>query len=283
MDIQLVLEISAIATGISAVIGYITFHKSSGLTYVTQERKEWRDAIRNIAAELEKCSYKKRRQVLVELKTRINAYGMEGQDELKDAHIWKLIQEIEECRPDQYEELKSQMEKYLSALLKYDWERSKKEVYGNAMKRLGYVFLLVAAALFTCGLALLVEDESKLHLLTISTVVEILVMIIGTVMLIEQLSVTSMIYKRGKSMCSYIVGRFAIMVFYIGAGAKIVSAVPSHTISYPCIAASVVVAIFAVGILTIEDFLELSGEAQYCRLVQDLQRDKQEIQKKQSR
>ena len=84
-------------------------------------------------------------------------------------------------------------------------------------------------------------------------------------------------------MCSYIVGRIAIMVFYIGAGAKIVSAVPSHTISYPCITASVVVAIFAVGILTIEDLLALLGEAQYCRLVQDLQGDKQEIQKKYSR
>lgn len=39
MDMQLVLEISAIATIISAGISYITFRKSSSLTYVTQERR----------------------------------------------------------------------------------------------------------------------------------------------------------------------------------------------------------------------------------------------------
>lgn len=57
----LVLEILAIATIISAGISYITFRKSSNLTYITQERKEWREAIRRIAEKLEKCSYKKRK------------------------------------------------------------------------------------------------------------------------------------------------------------------------------------------------------------------------------
>ena len=49
MDIQLVLEVSAIATVISAIISYLTFRRSSNLTYVTHERKEWREAIRKIA------------------------------------------------------------------------------------------------------------------------------------------------------------------------------------------------------------------------------------------
>lgn len=57
MDIQLVLEVSVIATLISAGMSYLTFRKSSSLAYVTQERKEWREAIRRIAEELETCPY----------------------------------------------------------------------------------------------------------------------------------------------------------------------------------------------------------------------------------
>ena len=62
MNIQLVLEISAVVTVISAGISYITFRKTSSLTYVTQERKEWREAIRRITEELEHCPYKKRKK-----------------------------------------------------------------------------------------------------------------------------------------------------------------------------------------------------------------------------
>ena len=75
MDVQLVLEASAIATIMSAGISYFTFRKSSKLTYITQERKAWRTEIRKIAEELEMCSYIDRKHVLVKLKTRINAYG----------------------------------------------------------------------------------------------------------------------------------------------------------------------------------------------------------------
>ena len=58
MDIQLVLEMSALVALVSAVISYVTFRKSSGLVYVTQERKEWRDSIRLIAEKLETCTQK---------------------------------------------------------------------------------------------------------------------------------------------------------------------------------------------------------------------------------
>ena len=52
MDILMILELSAIATVICVGISYVTFRKSSNLTYVTQERKEWREAMRRIAEEL---------------------------------------------------------------------------------------------------------------------------------------------------------------------------------------------------------------------------------------
>lgn len=152
MDIQLVLEISAIATIISAGISYITFRKSSSLTYVTQERKEWREAIRRIAEELEKCSYKKRKKVLVQLKTRINAYGLNSKNELNDVHIWKQIQKIEACKEEEYDDLKNQLILYLSLLLKYDWERSKKEVHGEPWKIVGNMFAIAALIFLEIGL-----------------------------------------------------------------------------------------------------------------------------------
>ena len=149
MDIQLVLEVSAIATVISAIISYLTFRRSSNLTYVTHERKEWREAIRKIAEDLEKTPYENRDNVLVKLKTKINAYGYDGKDEVKDAHIWKLIERMEKCEEaEDYIPLKKRMAFYLSALLKYDWERSKKEVYGNVLQFIGRIFAVVAFALF---------------------------------------------------------------------------------------------------------------------------------------
>ena len=151
MDVQLVLEVSGIATVISAGMSYLTFRKSSNLTYITNERKEWRDSIRKIADELEKSSYKEREQVLVRLKTRINAYGEESKDKVKDAHIWKLIKEIEKCKKNEYDRLKKKMIFYLSVLLKYDWERSKKEVSGNALQFMGRIFAIVAFILLTVG------------------------------------------------------------------------------------------------------------------------------------
>lgn len=153
MDIQLVLEVSAIATVISAIISYLTFRRSSNLTYVTHERKEWREAIRKIAEDLEKTPYENRDNVLVKLKTRINAYGYDGKDEVKDAHIWKLIERMEKCEEaEDYIPLKKRMAFYLSALLKYDWERSKKEVYGNVLQFIGRIFAVVAFALFFIAL-----------------------------------------------------------------------------------------------------------------------------------
>lgn len=159
MDIQLVLEVSAIATVISAIISYLTFRRSSNLTYVTHERKEWREAIRKIAEDLEKTPYENRDNVLVKLKTRINAYGYDGKDEVKDAHIWKLIKRMEKCEEaEDYIPLKKRMAFYLSALLKYDWERSKREVYGNTLQFIGRIFAVVAFALLTVGLFQEYED-----------------------------------------------------------------------------------------------------------------------------
>ena len=131
MEMQLVFEVSAIASVIGAIISYITFRKTAKLKYITKERKEWRDSIRKVTERLEKCSYNNRRTVLVILKTRINAYGIMNRNQLYDSHIWETIYEMEQCKKKDYLQLKEKLIEYLSLLLKYDWERSKKEVYGE--------------------------------------------------------------------------------------------------------------------------------------------------------
>ena len=93
---------------------------------------------------LELCPYDKRNQILVSLKTRINAYGIDQNNLNADAHIWKLIDKINICREEEYANLKEQLINYLSLLLKYDWERSKSEVYGEPIKILVYTIYLFA-------------------------------------------------------------------------------------------------------------------------------------------
>lgn len=139
MDIQVVLEASAVATVIGAVISYLTFRNSSKLTYITQERKEWRAEIRKIAEELEDCSYKNRKRVLVKLKTRINAYGKTDARKTwnicEDSHIWEKIEQIERCTTEkEYNIYREQLIYFLSLMLKTDWERAKKEVTGEPWK-----------------------------------------------------------------------------------------------------------------------------------------------------
>lgn len=128
MNIQFVIELSAIVGVVTAILSYVTFRKSVKLKYITKERTKWRSAIRKIVTKLELCPYDKRNQILVSLKTRINAYGIDQNKLNADAHIWKLIDKINICREEEYANLKEQLIYYLSLLLKYDWERSKSEV-----------------------------------------------------------------------------------------------------------------------------------------------------------
>lgn len=151
MDIQVVLEASAVATVIGAGISYLTFRNSSKLTYITQERKEWRAEIRNIAEKLEECPYENRKQVLVKLKTRINAYGKTDSRKIwnicEDSHIWEKIEQIERCTTEKkYNIYREQLICFLSLMLKNDWERAKKEVTGEPWKMtqiLSAVFFVV--------------------------------------------------------------------------------------------------------------------------------------------
>lgn len=157
MDFQIVMELSAVATIIGVIVSYFTFHKTSKLSYITQERKEWRADIRKIVDELEVCPFSKKKRVLTKLKTRINTYGKLTEDVGKDSHIWKQIEIIENCRVKEYEKQKDKLILFLSLLLKDDWERAKKEVIGEPAK--GIITVCLSFAIIFPGLVYFKQME----------------------------------------------------------------------------------------------------------------------------
>ena len=68
---------------------------------------------------------------------------------LNDAHIWKLIDELENPESiEKFEDNKKKLFLYLSALLKYDWERAKQEVKGSELDSLQIVFSVLSSGIF---------------------------------------------------------------------------------------------------------------------------------------
>lgn len=152
MDYSVVLEASAVATICSAILTFIFNRKGYDLQYITSERKEWREKIREIADGLNGATYNKTCKLLGQLKGRINAFGInESEDDyLSDSHIWKVIHEIEDSEIDRETLAKKQrlLMEYLSLLLKYDWERSKKEIKFDSYKVLSFVMFIATFIYF---------------------------------------------------------------------------------------------------------------------------------------
>ena len=129
---EILLSSTLIAGFISALVTLINNKKNNNLKYITEERKAWRVEIRNIVDELENTNYYNRNKILQRLKVRINPYGKIDDMKSHDSHIWDVIGEIENASSDkEYKAKKEKLVIYLSFLLKYDWERAKKEVSGN--------------------------------------------------------------------------------------------------------------------------------------------------------
>lgn len=140
---------------IAAVVSLMTNKKARSLKYVTGERQAWRDKIREIAVMLNYADYKETRKALAELKIRINAFGnCKNGEYMNDAHIWCLIHEMEDEKltlNELYDKQKLLIE-YLSLLLKYDWERSKKEINGDLYRIAALVmYAFTTIAFFAYG------------------------------------------------------------------------------------------------------------------------------------
>lgn len=148
MTWEIILGSTVIAAICSGIVSILIATKSNSLQYITSDRKEWREEIRNIAKNLHGAKYKKSLLILTELKVRINAFGKypNDKDYIEDSHIWEMIDEIEAGENTfLFESQKKILVNYLSLLLKYDWERSKEEVRGNSNRIIAYIFFVMSS------------------------------------------------------------------------------------------------------------------------------------------
>lgn len=140
-----ILGSSVIVAMIAFISSLIMSSKQNRLQYITAERKEWRERIRYIEKRLGTSSYKETLQIINELKANINSYGKDEKIILKDSHIWDIIEKIESTN---YNMKNLGMDKkklidYIVLLLKYDWERSKKETQLNTVKFLSAIMYIL--------------------------------------------------------------------------------------------------------------------------------------------
>ncbi|WP_320973206.1 hypothetical protein [Enterocloster bolteae] len=167
MDNSLLMSIlssSVIGIIITAIITYYSFNKKNLADNITNERKAWRTDIRDISDALGGTSdYETICKLVTKLESRINAYGIIHQTNyLKDSHLWKLINKIKKQKDSTLFKNKELLINYLSALLKYDWERSKNEIRGNI-----YIKVIVMSYLISFSLGVLIVmiipiDELKI-------------------------------------------------------------------------------------------------------------------------
>lgn len=148
--------ITTIITGVFSVAVIIfQTNKKGKLQYITGERSEWRKQLRNICYKLKRIEHQKTEnqkdildEVLVDLKTRLNAYGKDRKtDYLWDGHIWDVIRSIEEASEVNVKEVDRLID-YVSLLLKYDWERVKQEAGVDSKFLLSNITFIISNLLF---------------------------------------------------------------------------------------------------------------------------------------
>lgn len=76
-----------------------------------------------------------------------NKGKVEDEYYLNDSHIWNAIGDLEKSSPKQFEANKNKLSNYIYALLKFDWERSKREskISGNII--ISFVLFLMSVLL----------------------------------------------------------------------------------------------------------------------------------------
>lgn len=167
---ETLLEGSLILGVLTAVIGILKDKMDRKLQYITSERAKWREEIREIAQKLQSAGEYEIDKILCELKVKINTYGIANQDNVfQDAHIWKIIRTLENAqnldiakREVEIKKAKETLIKYLSCLLKNDWERSKMEVTGHSTITLCAIIsiLFFISIVVCCILAIKIDIKS---------------------------------------------------------------------------------------------------------------------------
>lgn len=218
--IQMLFGSSVIAAFITAIFTFIKNDKQSRLEHITVERKNWRESMRSIMEEIQDASYQETLNCMAKLKVRINAYGSNYSDSyMDDAHIWKLIKKIEKMDCNNINELhkyQNQMIEYVSLLLKYDWERSKKEVKGNKLNAISFGFFMFSIVYFIFTISINMEEVTTKNVvwMIVSLIIVFLTMILAYNNLPIYLISNEFKFKKGKK--KYIIYYLkCVAVFFI--------------------------------------------------------------------
>lgn len=158
-----ILGSSAFSVLVTLVFNWMQNRRTASLNYITDERKKWREKIRTISAQIERCDFQGKddlriEQYLVQLQMNINPYGSvyEGNNCYyyeNDAYIWDAIAGIKNAPNNKlFDQNKELLLCYLSFMLKMDWERSKKEV-----KNFSVMKILLILTVFFCVAIFLYE------------------------------------------------------------------------------------------------------------------------------
>lgn len=146
--ITIIFSSTLITTIITTVFNLVTNKKKDSIENITKERKNWRDELREISNEIYISRNLKEMKIAVsKLKVRINSYGIAINSVFMDTHIWEEIHYLESMQDVSTEELQGLKCKFVNLIscnLKYDWERSKAEIRGNAQTKIVIISLIVS-------------------------------------------------------------------------------------------------------------------------------------------
>ena len=128
---------------LSAFLVFVNNSKKNKLDFITKERSEWRREIKSIIVDL--LSGNNRYDAISRLETQLNPYGKYIEESkyefyMNDGHIWKIIDNF-----DYSSKNVKILTKYLELLLKFDWERSKREIKFDTINNLIYFVLVVGS------------------------------------------------------------------------------------------------------------------------------------------
>lgn len=155
-----ILGSSAFGVLVTLVFNWMQNRRTALLNYITDERKKWREKIRTISAQIERCEFQGKddlriEQYLVQLQMNINPYGSvyEGNNcyyYKNDAYIWNVINGIKNAPNSQlFDKNKELLLRYISFMLKMDWEQSKKEMKIFSVMKIFFILTAVfCAAIF---------------------------------------------------------------------------------------------------------------------------------------
>ena len=136
-----IMASSVISAFVSSVVIFLSSRREQYIINIVQERKKWRDELREIADDISKLNNTSElKNQIDKLKVRINPFGInhiqknEVMDHIsQDSYFWELFS-IYEKNDDEFRlnnNLGSCLIEYISCLLKNDWERSKFEIIGR--------------------------------------------------------------------------------------------------------------------------------------------------------